>query len=417
MIPVGEALEIVLAHTPVLPSDEVDLPESVGRVLAEDVRSDVEMPPFDRAAMDGYAVRAEDAAKAPVTLRVVAQARAGQTVERAVGEGEAIQIMTGAPVPSGATAVQPVEKTRALPDGRVEILTPVERGAHIAPRGSEGGIGDPVLVKGDTIDPAAVAVLAAVGKARVRVGRRPTVSVLVTGDELVDVWDTPGRGRIRNSNGPAVLAQARWAGADARSLGIVPDQAERIAEAVRSGFESDVLVVSGGVSEGAYDLVEDVLARFDVGLLFTKVAIKPGAPLVFGRRGDRLVFGLPGNPVSAQVTFDVLVRAALLRMQGARVVSRPTVEVELLEAVRNKSGRQAHLPARIRFEGGRFVARPLASMGSADIVAHARANALVILGAARVRAEAGERAPALLLGNFLERDGSDREGSGRSGSA
>lgn len=406
MIPVEQALDIVLAHTPVLPSDDVDLSEAVGRVLAEDVRSDVEMPPFDRAAMDGYAVRARDVAQTPVTLRVVGQVRAGHVPDREVGAGEAIQIMTGAPVPSGADAVQPVEKTRALADGRVEMLAAVEPAAHIAPRGSEGRIGDQVLRKGDTVDPAAMAVLAAVGKARVRVGRRPTVSVLVTGDELVDVWDTPTRGRIRNSNGPAVLAQARWAGADARSLGIVPDQADRIAEAVRAGFESDVLIVSGGVSEGAYDLVEDVLSRFDVGLLFTKVAIKPGAPLVFGRRGDRLVFGLPGNPVSAQVTFDVFVRAALLRMQGARVVSRPTVEVELLEAVRNKSGRQAHLPAQIRFEGGRFVARPLTSMGSADIVAHARANALVVLDAGRVRAEAGERAPALLLGSFLERDGS-----------
>ena len=406
MIPVEQALDIVLSHTPVLPSEEADLAEAVGRVLAEDVRSDVEMPPFDRAAMDGYAVRARDVAGAPVTLRVVGQVRAGQVPGREVGPGEAIQIMTGAPVPSGADAVQPVEKTRALGEGRVEILTPVEPAAHIAARGSECRIGDPVLRKGDTVDPAAVAVLAAVGKARVRVGRRPTVSVLVTGDELVDVWDTPTRGRIRNSNGHAVLAQARWAGADARSLGIVPDQADRIAEAVRAGFESDVLIVSGGVSEGAYDLVEDVLQRFDVGLLFTKVAIKPGAPLVFGRRGDRLVFGLPGNPVSAQVTFDVFVRAALLRMQGARAVSRPTVEAELLEAVRNKSGRKAHLPAQIRFEGGRFVARPVASMGSADIVAHARANALLVLEADRVRAEAGERAPALLLGNFLERDGS-----------
>ena len=406
MIPVEQALEVVLAHTPVLPSEEVDLAAAVGRILAEDVRSDVEMPPFDRAAMDGYAVRAEDVAAAPATLRVVGQVRAGQVPGRELGAGEAMQIMTGAPVPPGATAVQPVEKTRAVADGRVEILTPVEAAAHIAPRGSEGRIGDQVLRKGDTVDPAAMAVLAAVGKARVRVGRRPTVSVLVTGDELVDVWDTPTRGRIRNSNGYAVLAQARWAGADARSLGVVPDRADRIAEAVRAGFDSDVLIVSGGVSEGAYDLVEDVLSRFDVGLLFTKVAIKPGAPLVFGRRGDRLVFGLPGNPVSAQVTFDVFVRAALLRMQGARVVSRPTVDVELLEAVRNKSGRKAHLPARIRFEGGRFVARPVASMGSADIVAHARANALVVLEASRVRAEAGERAPALLLGSFLERDGS-----------
>jgi molybdopterin molybdotransferase len=216
------------------------------------------------------------------------------------------------------------------------------------------------------------------------------MAMLVTGDELVDVWETPSRGRIRNSNGYAVLAQARWAGAEARSLGVVPDVSERIAEAVRDGFRDDVLVISGGVSEGAYDLVEEVLARFDVGLLFTKVAIKPGAPLVFGRRGDKLVFGLPGNPVSAQVTFDVFVRAALLRMQGATVVSRPRVEVELLDPVKNRSGRQAHSPARVAFEAGRLVARPLPSQGSADVVAHAHANALVILEASQLRVEAGE---------------------------
>jgi molybdopterin molybdotransferase len=175
---------------------------------------------------------------------------------------------------------------------------------------------------------------------------------------------------------------------------------------VREGFAADVLVISGGVSEGAFDLVEEVLARFDVGFLFTKVAIKPGAPMVFGRRGDKLVFALPGNPVSAQVTFDLFARAALLRMQGARVVSRPKVEVELLDAVSNRSGRRNHLPARVRVEGGRLVAAPVRSVGSADVVAHAQANALLVLESTRTKAEAGEKAPAILLGNFLERDGS-----------
>ncbi len=408
MIPVDQALETVLAHAPVLPSEDVLVTDCLGRVLAEDVRSDADMPPFDRSAMDGYAVRAADVAQAPVVLEVAGQVRAGRVPDRALQRGQAIQVMTGAPVPAGATAVQPVELTRAVDDGRrVEILQPVEPGAHIARQGAEGHAGDLVLEKGQTIDPAAVAVLAAVGKGRLRVGRRPTVSVLVTGDELVDVWDTPTRGRIRNSNGYAILAQARWAGADARSLGVVPDQSERIAEAVRLGFASDVLVVSGGVSEGAFDLVEEVLARFDVGLLFTKVAIKPGAPLVFGRRGEKLVFGLPGNPVSAQVTFDLFVRPALLRMQGARVVRRPAVEVELVEPMTNRSGRASHLPVLVRLEKGRLVARPVPSQGSADIVAHARANALVVLDASRRRAEPGERAPAVLLGNFLERDGAD----------
>jgi molybdopterin molybdotransferase len=408
VIPVEKALEIVLSHTPTLASEEVTITDCLGRVLAEDVLSDVDMPPFDRSAMDGYAVRAADVAQAPVTLPVVGLIRAGQFPEQALQPGEAIQVMTGAPVPSGATAVQPVERTRPIEGGRrVEILATVETGANIARQGSEIQAGDRVLEAGATIDPAAVAVLAAVGRGRVRVGRRPTVSVLVTGDELVDVWDRPGRGQIRNSNGYAVAAQARWAGGDVRALGVVGDDADRIAEAVRVGLQSDALVVSGGVSEGVFDLVEGVLSRFDVGILFDKVAIKPGAPLVFGRRGDTLVFGLPGNPVSAQVTFDLFVRAALLRMQGARVVSRPAVEVELLAPARNKSGRRAHLPARARFEDGRLVARPLPSMGSADVVAHARANALVVLEAERTAAEAGERAPALLLGNFLERDGAD----------
>jgi molybdopterin molybdotransferase len=302
--------------------------------------------------------------------------------------------------------VQPVEKTRAVDGGRrVEMLETVATGAHIARQGAEGHAGDEVLARGLTIDPATVAVLAAVGKGKVLVGRRPTVSVLVTGDELVDVWQAPTRGRIRNSNGYALMAQASWAGADARSLGVVPDQAPLIAQAVRDGFSADVLVISGGVSEGAFDLVEEVLARFDVGVLFSKVAIKPGAPLVFGRRGDKLVFGLPGNPVSAQVTFDLFARAALLRMQGARVVSRPTVEVELVESVGNRSGRRNHLPARVHVEGGRLLASPLRSVGSADVVAHARANALVVLGPEQLKAEAGEKVPAVLLGNFLERDG------------
>ena len=407
MLSVHDALEIVLAHTPRLAPEEVDLADALGRILVEPVRADADMPPFDRSAMDGYAVRAADIAGAPMVLEVAGQIRAGQYPDRPLPPGQAVQVMTGAPVPAGATAVQPVEKTRTRDGGaRVEMLEPVAAGAHISRQGSEVAAGDVVLEAGRTIDPATIAVLAAVGKPRMKVGRRPTVAVIVTGDELVDVGDAPARGRIRNSNGYAVLAQARMAGADARSLGVVPDQSDRIADAVREGLASDVLVISGGVSAGAFDLVEEVLARCDVGLLFTKVAIKPGAPLVFGRRGETLVFGLPGNPVSAQVTFDVFVRAALLRMQGARVVSRPRVEVELAEAMTNRSGRQNHLPVRIRVQDGRLVASRVPTAGSADVVAHAAANGLVVLDAARSQAAAGERAPALLLGNFLDRDGS-----------
>ena len=406
VVTASQALEIVLAHTPTLPAEVVLIDGALGRVLAEDVAADHDLPPFDRAAMDGYAVRAADASSAPVVLDVIGQVRAGQSFDRAVATGQAVQVMTGAPVPTGATAVIPVEKTRAMDGGRrVELLATAEPGAHVARQGCEVRSGETVLAAGVAMDPAAIGVLAAVGRGRVAVGRRPTVAVLATGDELVDVWDTPGRARIRNSNSYAVAAQARWAGADVRSLGVVPDQVDRITEAVREGFRSDVLLISGGVSAGAYDLVEEVLARFDTGLLFTRVEVKPGAPLVFGRRGDHLVFGLPGNPVSAQVTFELFVRPALLRMQGARVVTRPPVRVTLAEGVANRSGRRAYSPALVRSEGGRLQAWPVMSQGSADLVAHARANAMVILEADQTRAEEGETVEALLLGNFLERDG------------
>jgi len=406
MIPVEKALETVLAHTRALPVEEVALDEALGRVLAGDVDSDLDLPPFRRSMMDGFALRAADVAHAPARLAVVGQIRAGQWSDRPLQAGEAVAIMTGAPVPSGADAVQQVEKTRGLDGGRaVEILEAVDEGAHVAPAGSEVKAGQRVLGGGRVIDPATVAVLAAVGRGRVRVGRRPRVSVVVTGDELVDVWHVPGRGQIRDSNGPAVLAQARWAGAEARLIGPVADETGKIAAAVREGLGADVLVLSGGVSAGAFDLVEEVLSQFDVGLLFTQVAIKPGAPLVFGRRGDTLVFGLPGNPVSAQVTFDLFVRAALLRLQGARVVSRPVAEATLGEAVRNRSGRRSHLPARARWADGHLLATPVPTQGSADLVAHAQANALIVLDAGRTAAAAGERVPLVLLGSFLERDG------------
>jgi len=405
MIAFEDALSIVLSEVTTLPAEGVVLAEALGRVLAEDVASDRDLPPFDRSAMDGYAVRAADVAAAPVALEVVGEVRAGQWPAFVVGPGQAARIMTGAPVPKGADAVQQVERTQPLDEFRVTVRAAVAAGANVAPRGSEVGAGEAVLAAGRVLDPAAIAVLASVGKDRVRVARRPIVAVLVTGDEIVGVAVRPAPGQIRNSNGPTVAAQARLAGADVRLLGVAGDREEAIADALRLGLDADVLVVSGGVSAGDYDLVEPALTDLGATFLFTKVAIKPGAPLVFGRLGRTLVFGLPGNPVSAQATFDLFVRPALLKMQGARVLSRPRVPVELLAGIKNRSGRKSHVPARVRFESGRLVARPVRSMGSGDLVAHARANALVIVEADREEAAAGETAEALLLGNFLEDDG------------
>ncbi|HXK11138.1 MAG TPA: gephyrin-like molybdotransferase Glp [Vicinamibacteria bacterium] len=405
MLPVEKALETVLAEVSSLPHEDVALADAVSRVLAEDVRSDIDLPPFDRAAMDGYAVRSGDVAAAPAALEVIGEVRAGQWPDLPVGPGQAVRIMTGAPVPPGADAVQQVEKTQPLDEFRVTLLAAVAPGANVALRGSEVRAGDVVLTRGRVIDPAAVAVLASAGHSRVRVARRPVVAVLVTGDEIVDVSAAPGPGQIRNGNGPALLALARAAGGDARPLGVAPDRQEAIEAALRPALAADVLLVSGGVSAGDYDLVEPALLDLGARFLFTKVAIRPGAPLVFGRIGKTLVFGLPGNPVSTQVTFDVFVRPALRKMQGARVLARPRVGVELLEPVHNRSGRTSHVPVRVRSEDGRLVARPVRSMGSADLTAHARANALVVIGAGRSHAEAGETAEALLLGSFLEDDG------------
>ena len=405
MLTVERALEIVLAEATALPDEEVALEAALTRVLAEDVPSDTDLPPFDRAAMDGYAVRSADVAAAPAVLEVIGEVRAGQWPDLTVGRGQAVHNMTGAPVPPGADAVQPVEKTQPLDEFRVTMHAPVAEGANVAPRGSEARAGETILARGRVIDAAAVAVLASAGKARVRVARRPLVAILVTGDEIVDVSAVPGPGQIRNSNGPSVAAQARLAGAEVKLLGVAPDRREALEAALRAGLPADVLVVSGGVSAGDYDLVEPALLELGAVFSFTRVAVRPGAPLVFGRLEETLVFGLPGNPVSAQVTFDIFVRPALLKMQGAGVLERPRVRVELLDGIKNRSGRKSFVPARVRFEGGRLVARTVRSMGSGDLAAHARANALVVIGADRAQAAAGETAEALLLGNFLEDDG------------
>ncbi len=404
MVPFEQALATVLAEARPLPDEEVPLEEALRRVLAEDVASDLDLPPFDRAAMDGFAVRAADVALAPAALEVAGEVRAGQWPDAHVSPGRAARIMTGAPVPPGADAVLPVERTQPLDEFRVTALEAVPPGANLVPRGTEARRGDVILAKGRVIDPAAVAVLASAGKARVRVARRPRLALLVTGDEIVDAAAVPGPAQVRNSNGPAVAALARLAGADVVSLGVAPDRQDAIEAALRRGLNADVLVVSGGVSAGDYDLVEPVLLALGARFLFTRVAIKPGAPLVFGRLGEALVFGLPGNPVSAQATFELFVRPALLSMQGARSAGGRRVGVELASAVKNRTGRRSHVPARVAWEEGRLVARLVRSSGSGDLAAHARANALVVIGEGREHAAAGETAEALLLPSFLEDD-------------
>ncbi|RMF63452.1 MAG: molybdopterin molybdenumtransferase MoeA, partial [Calditrichaeota bacterium] len=292
MITVKEAVQRVLQETELLGHEELSVVEARGHVLAEEVRADVDMPPFHKSSMDGYALKASDTARTPAVLEVVGTIPAGTSPTLEVQAGQAAKIMTGAPLPAGADAVQKVELTTSGPDGRVTILEPVVGGTNVAKQGEIFAAGAVVASRGTFITPAVVGLLAAVGRESVQVFARPKVAVLVTGDELVPLGQKPGPGQIRNSNGYALQAQVLGCGAIPEVLGVSSDVKEVLAQKIADGLNADVLLISGGVSMGDFDLVEDVLAEHAVTMFFQKVSIKPGKPTVFGRReksgfGDR----------------------------------------------------------------------------------------------------------------------------------
>jgi molybdopterin molybdotransferase len=405
MIPVERALEIVLSRVSPLPPEEIDFADAPGRILREDVAADTDLPPFRRSGVDGFALRAADTASAPARLKLVGSIPAGTYPDFRIGPGEAASIMTGAPVPEGADAVQMVEESREEEDG-VVLLSSVSPGQNVAPRGAEVLRGEVVLRNGTRLDPAAVAVAATVGRTRLSVGRRPTVSVAATGDELVHPKETPGPGQIRNSNGFSLLAQCRSVGIEARYLGVARDTEASLRELIERGRESDVLLLSGGVSMGRYDLVEKVLRDFGVKILVDAVALKPGKPLVFGTGDDgKLVFGLPGNPVSTMVTFELFVRTALARLEGAPNPVREILGARLLDRLSNRGPRRAYLPGWLRAGGhGELVAEPIPTKGSADIVAFSKANSLLIVPEDRDGLEPGERVSVYPLDSFLHKE-------------
>lgn len=405
MIPVERALEIVLSRATPLPAEEIDFADAPGRILREDVAADTDLPPFARSAVDGFAVRAEDTASPPARLKLVGSVPAGTYPEFRIGPGETASIMTGAPVPEGADAVSMVEVSREEGDA-VVLLESVSPGQNVAPRGAEVSRGDVVLRSGTRLDPAAVAVAATFGRTRLSVGRRPAVSIAATGDELVLPSETPGPGQIRNSNGFSLLAQCRSVGIEARYLGVARDTEDSLREFIRRGGESDVLLLSGGVSMGRYDLVEKVLEEFGTTLLVDAIALKPGKPLVFGVGGDgKLIFGLPGNPVSTMVTFELFVRTALARLEGAPNPVRETLRARLLAPLVNRGPRRAYLPGWLRAgEEGELVAQPIPTKGSADIVAFSKANGLLIVPEDQDRLESGERVSVYPLDSFLHKE-------------
>jgi molybdopterin molybdotransferase len=380
MIPIREAIGIVLQHTPKLAIESVALSDSLGRVLAEDIIADTDLPPFDRAQMDGYAVRAADVSNTPARLRIVGESAAGSGWHHEMKASEAVRIMTGAPVPIGADAVQQVELTREVNNSEfVEILEPVVSGRSIVRRAGEIKAGATVLRAGEDINAAMIATLASFGYAQVEVGRRPRVAVMATGSELVDVDQKPGRDQIRESNNYTIATYAALAGATVARLPLAVDDTEELKKQITQAAEqSDVLITSGGVSMGVYDFTKAALKELGAEIYFERVALRPGKPTVFARLGNTLIFGLPGNPVSVAVTFNLFARAALRAMQGA---TRPELIEEtavLASDLKGSIDRESYLPAVLRTdEKGTLLAEPLKWGGSSDFVAFARATALI----------------------------------------
>ncbi|HXT64865.1 MAG TPA: gephyrin-like molybdotransferase Glp [Pyrinomonadaceae bacterium] len=380
MIPVSQAIEIVLANVRCLDVESVPLNESIGRIVAENIIADTDLPPFDRAQMDGYAVRAADVANTPTQLKIVGESAAGAGWHREMNAGEAVRIMTGAPVPVGADAVQQVELTRESNGaGVVEILEPVEAGRSIVRRANEIRSGETVLRAGEDINAQTIATLASFGYANVKVGRRPRIAVMATGSELVDIDEKPGRDQIRDSNNYTIEAYAKLAGATVERLPLAGDDPEQLKQQMSAAVERcDVLVTSGGVSMGVYDLTKGAFKELGAEIFFERVALRPGKPTVFGRIGKTLIFGLPGNPVSVATTFNLFVRAALRAMQGATETSLPEMTAVLARDVKGSQDRESFLPAVLRTdEKGTLLVEPLKWSGSSDFVSFARATALI----------------------------------------
>ena len=401
MISVAEAIQIVRQRTKPLATEHVRIEQTLGRVLAADVVADTDLPPFDRSQMDGYAVRAQDVAAVPARLRIVGESAAGKGWHNKLEEGQAVRIMTGAPVPAGADSVQQVELTTELKDGSVvELLETVEAGRSIVKRGSEIKAGEVVLRAGTTINAAMMAVLAAFGYAQVEVFRKPRVAVLATGSELVSVDQKPGQDQIRDSNNYSISAYAELAGATVERMPLTGDETSHLKQQISDAAKRcDLIVTSGGVSMGVYDLTKTALKELDAEIFFERVALRPGKPTVFARLPNgTLVFGLPGNPVSVSVTFNLFARAALLAMQGTAEPALKRETAVLARSIKGTADRESYLPAQLTSnDDAELVAFPLKWGGSSDFVAFALTTALVIVPANVKAIEAGSLVSVLRL--------------------
>ena len=370
--------------------EEVALQDAAGRVLAEDIAADRDTPALARSVRDGYAVRAADV---PGELQVIGEVRAGQRFTGAVGPGQAVEIMTGAPVPAGAEAVVMVEYARREGD-RVRLDRPAEPGKFINPRGCEASAGEIVLRAGVRLDYTGVAALAAFGRDSVKAFRKPSVAILATGDEIVEAGRMPEDFQIRNSNAWSLAAQVTRAGGLPALQPVARDDEAQTRDAIERGLSADLLLLSGGVSAGKYDVVERALAALGAEFFFDRVLIQPGQPVVFGRARGKFFFGLPGNPASTMVTFEIFARAALELLGGQEEIALHMPYARLTREFRHRPGIERFLPARLSPDGAEVT--PVAWSGSGDIPAMTRANAYLVAAADRAEYPRGELIRVLL---------------------
>ena len=387
MIPISKAIDIVQQNVRPLGSETIALGETVGRVLAEAIRADSDLPPFDRSQMDGFAVIASDTTNAPVLLKIIGESAAGSGWPKTLKKGSAVRIMTGAPVPKGADAVQKIELTLEtgqspnLGGETVTILEPTTKGRYIVPKGFEIKKGATVFAKGERISPAMIAGLASFGYSTVQVAAKPRVAVLATGSEIVDVSEKPGKDQIRNSNSAMLKALAEQFGCNVSVLPIAKDDVEMLkAEISAAASAADMVIITGGVSVGKYDLTKTALADLGATIFFERIRLKPGKPTVFAKLGDTIVFGLPGNPVSVAATFHLFVRKAIALIQNSSDVEVQHGYAVTARGVKGTKERDSYLPASLKTDKtGRLLAEPLKWHGSSDFIGFSRAAALIIV--------------------------------------
>ena len=403
MLSVEEALEQILSRMHPLPTERVEVTSALGRVLAEPIVSTRLIPPWPNSSMDGYALRAADTRPGGTVLKVVGRIVAGAVPERALGAGEAMRIFTGAPLPGDADAVIPQEDVEdADPStGTIRVPERVDPGAYVRLAGEDLRPGDALLQPGRVLGPAEIGLLATLGRPQVRVHRRPRVAILSTGNELADLGVEPGPGQIPNTNTYSLMAQTREAGAEPINLGVVPDELPAIEERLGWGREADVLVSSAGVSVGELDLVKEALTRSGAELHLWRVSMRPGKPITFGSLDGRAVFGLPGNPVSAMVTFELFVRPALLKLGGRTALARTRLWARALQPIANPGSRRGYLRVTLVPSGHGYGAKLTGEQGSSILRSMVAGDGLAVVQPDQV-IDAGGEVEVLVLRDLAQ---------------